>query len=1104
VLFADLVGFTTLSESKDPEEVRELLSRYFATSRTIIGRYGGVVEKFIGDAVMAVWGTPVAVEGDAERAVRAGLDLVAAVSALGAEMGVTDLGLRAGVVTGEVAAAVGAVGEGMVAGDAVNTAARVQGAATSGTVWVDEPTQRLASAGIGFQSVGAHELKGKSDRVELWQATRVHSNVGGTQRVDGLEAPMIGREAEDRTLRELFHLSADRRVPRLVVVSGGPGTGKSRLGWEFEKYVDGLAKVVNWHRGRCLSYGDGVAYWALAEAVRQRFGIAEEDSLADATNTFLEGLERFVPDADQRAYVGVRLGRLLGLNHPDDSGASLGHADLFAGWRLFLEQLADEAPVVLLIEDAEHADDALLDFFEHVVDWARQAPIFIVLFGRTELTDRRPGLGIGRNRSSLTLDPLDEPSMRSLVTALVRDLPGEAVEAIVQQAEGNPLFAVETIRSLIDRDVIIPREGEYRLVGDVGTLSVPDSLHALLAARLDALDGDLRALGADASVLGSTFPGDALTAVSGRRAGEVGAGLAELVRRGVFQISSDPLSPQRGSYAFSQNMLRQVAYDTLSRRDRRARHLAVAEHLQHVFAAGGDEVMDVIAQHYLDALEAVSDGTDPEVTQRAFGSLVRAAERSERAGAQARAARSFQRAAGLVADTDALEAARLWERSSQGYEAAGHYDEAHETAARARETYLDHDQPRAAARTLALIGRTFKNQGRMSEARTALEEALAELRPAPDVDTVLALREAAGVAAFSGRPEGRPLADEALGLGQGLDVPLSEMAELFSTMGIADIFNNRRLQATASLQFAAELAERAGDSGGQARALLNLSAALLAHDAAASAAAARRAADLGRLSGHRLILATAASNLAVAKMCLGHWDEALSDLDGFMRDDGLDDDAVVFLNIPRAILLGLRGELEEARALAALEALRETEDVQDLGMISWMDAVLAAESGDPEGALEHARTLFEPGSQLDLSFEPIFWSWPLAVQCAFEIQDVDEVRRLVQVLGDHPSGSMPPLLNGSRTIAHARLAALDGEAPSTVDDSFADGIAILRSAASPFHLGHGLLDHAAHLRATGSDASADLDEAVLIAERLGAASLRQRAEALGALVPMTT
>ena len=237
-----MVGFTPLSESRDPEAVRELLSRYFEVARTVIGRYGGVVEKFIGDAVMAVWGTPVATEGDAERAVRAALDLVGAVSQLGAEVGVPDLAARAGVVTGEVAVTLGAVGEGMVAGDAVNTAARVQSAAEPGSVLVDEATQRLAGSAVGFADAGSHRLKGKAEPQRLWRATRVLAGVGGVQRIDGLEAPLIGRDAELRTVKELFHAAAERKVPRMVLVSGPAGVGKSRLGWEFEKYVDGLAE----------------------------------------------------------------------------------------------------------------------------------------------------------------------------------------------------------------------------------------------------------------------------------------------------------------------------------------------------------------------------------------------------------------------------------------------------------------------------------------------------------------------------------------------------------------------------------------------------------------------------------------------------------------------------------------------------------------------------------------------------------------------------------------------------------------------------------------------------------------------------------------------
>ena len=391
VLFCDVAGFTSLSESRDPEAVRELLSRYFEVARTVIGRYGGVVEKFIGDAVMAVWGTPVASEGDAERAVRAGLDLVSSVAELGAEAGVPGLAARAGVVTGEVAVTLGAAAEGMVAGDAVNTAARVQAAAEPGQVLADGATQRLAGAGVGFADAGEHALKGKAEPQQLWRATRVLSGVGGLKRLDGLEAPLIGRDAELRTIRELFHAAADRRVPRLVVISGPAGVGKSRLGWEFDKYISGLAEPVWWHRGRCLSYGEGVAFWALAEIVRQRLGIAEEDPPDIAIAKLAAGLDRFVPDPGERSYAGVRLGRLLGVKFAGDGGGPLAREELFAGWRLFFERLAAEGPAVLLVEDAQYADAGLLDFLDHLIAWARDLPIFVLVFARPELG--RPGPG---------------------------------------------------------------------------------------------------------------------------------------------------------------------------------------------------------------------------------------------------------------------------------------------------------------------------------------------------------------------------------------------------------------------------------------------------------------------------------------------------------------------------------------------------------------------------------------------------------------------------------------------------------------------------------------------------------------------------------------
>ena len=563
VLFCDLVGFTPLSEARDPEAVRELLSEYFDRARTVVGRYGGVVEKFIGDAVMAVWGTPVAAEGDAERAVRAGLDLVAGVADLGAEAGVAGLAARCGVVTGEVAVNLGAVGEGMVAGDAVNTAARVQAAAGPGTVLVDEATQRLAGAGVGFAEAGEHALKGKAEPLELWRAVRVLAGVGGSQRVDGLEAPLTGRDAELRTVRDLFHAAAGRRVPRLVLVSGPAGVGKSRLGWEFRKYTDGLAETIWWHQGRCLSYGEGVAFWALAEMVRQRLGIAEEDPAEEAAARLAAGLDRFITDRGERAYAGLRVARLLGAAVAGDGGEALSREELFAGWRLFFERLAAEDPVVLLVEDAQYADAGLLDFLDYLMDWVRDLPVYVLVLARPELGQARPGFGTGRNRTALTLDPLDTVSMDQLVDALVPGMPQAARAKITAQAQGIPLFAVETVRSLVDRDVVQPVEGVYRLTGEVGQLAVPDSLHALLAARLDALDPGVRRLVADAAVLGATFPAEALIAVSGQNEAVVRAALAELVRREVLSVSADPLSPERGSYGFAQNMLRQVAYDTL-------------------------------------------------------------------------------------------------------------------------------------------------------------------------------------------------------------------------------------------------------------------------------------------------------------------------------------------------------------------------------------------------------------------------------------------------------------------------------------------------------------------------------------------------------------
>jgi class 3 adenylate cyclase/predicted ATPase len=1105
VLFCDFVGFTPLSERRDPEAVRELLSRYFEVARTLIGRYGGVVEKFIGDAVMAVWGSPVAAEGDAERAVRAGLDLVAAVADLGEEMGVPGLSARAGVVTGEVAVTLGAEAEGMVIGDVVNTASRVQAAAQPGQLLVDAATRRLAGGGVGFEEAGEHVLKGKAEPVQLWRATRVLAAVGGAQRVDGLEAPLTGRDAELRTVRELFHAAAERRMPRLVLVSGPAGVGKSRLGWEFEKYIDGLKVQVWWHRGRCLSYGDGAAFWALTEIVRQRLGIAEEDPAHIAAGKLAVGLAELIPDSAERAYTAIRLGRLLGAAIAEDSGGPLSRQELFAGWRLFFERLAGDGPVVLVVEDAQHADAGLLDFLDHLIDWARDLPIYALVLARPELDLARPGFGTGRNRTTLTIDPLDSASMDRLIDALVPGMPTAARAKVTGQAQGIPLFAVETIRSLIDRDIVQPSGGVYRLVGDVGELTVPDSLHALLAARLDALNPAVRRLVTDAAVLGTTFSAEALTAVSGRSEAAVRAALDELVRREVISVSADPLSPERGSYQFAQQMLRQVAYDTLSRRDRKTRHLAVATHLRAAFAGDGEEVADVIARHYLDALTAVPG--DPDVAgirTQAADALIRGADRANRTGAPALAAASYAAAAELAAQgtapgdqladgkTAVTDAGLLWEFAAEAELDAGDSHAAMTYAGCACDCYQQRGDARAAARARSLVGESLRAAGRHADARQELTAALEVLRAEPDVDTVRALGRLASLETWSGSPGADRLTDEALVLGQALRVEIKDLMRLFLSRAICLLTQDRRPEAAAYLRETARLATQAGEALEVGRALLNLSDAEVDTDLPAAAADARAAAGHLRRAGASRHLAVAIANLAQALLMLGDWDAAAAELTSAEDADGLA--GFAYIVGYRGLVAALRGDVAAARdCLEALGHLRASENAQDKALVSLVEAFTAAASGEREAALRLARTTLSYADALGMTADNIRWAWPLAARTASELGDTAATAALLAMVAGCQPGQLSPLLWAECELARARLAARDGAASG---DAFAAAIRSLRDHGTPYHLAHGLLDYACYLADQGNAPAAlqATAEARDLAEQLRCQPLLHRAD----------
>ena len=524
---------------------------------------------------------------------------------------------------------IGAEGEGMVAGDLVNTASRVQSVAEPGTVFVGESTRRATEQTIVYEDAGSFELKGKEGLTPLWRAQRVVSGLRGSLKSQGLEAPFVGRDRELRQIKDLFHASRRRAqgAPRLgdrhrrhrqVAARRGSSTSTSTAS----------RTTVYWHRGRCLSYGEGVTYWALADMVRMRCRIAEEEEPASALAKLRATLEEHILDPEERGFLEPRLAHLLGLAEHQ----ARDRQDLFAAWRLFFERLAESYPTVLAFEDMQWADASLLDFVEYLLDWSRSHPIFVITLARPELLERRPTWGAGqRSFTSLYLEPLSQQAMEELLTGLVPGLPAEVRDRILARAEGVPLYAVETVRMLLDRGLLVQDGPAYRLTGEVEALEVPETLHALIAARLDGLSAEERRLLQDAAVLGKTFTRDALAALSGSEA-DLEPLLASLVRKEVLGVQADPRSPEHGQYGFLQDLVRHVAYETLSKRERRARHLAAAEYLSAAFAADEDEVVEVIASHYLAAHEAAPDADD-------------AAEIREQGAGDARARRGARRVA---------------------------------------------------------------------------------------------------------------------------------------------------------------------------------------------------------------------------------------------------------------------------------------------------------------------------------------------------------------------------------------------------------------------------------------------------------------------------
>jgi tetratricopeptide (TPR) repeat protein len=639
-----------------------------------------------------------------------------------------------------------------------------------------------------------------------------------------------------------------------------------------------------------------------------------------------------------------------------------------------------------------------------------------------------------------------------------------------------PLFAVETIRSLVDRDVVQPIDGVYRLVGEVGELAVPESLHGLLAARLDALDPAVRALVADAAVLGTSFPAEALVAVSDQSESAVRAGLDELVRREVLAVSADPLSPERGSYHFAQQLLRQVAYDTLSRRDRKARHLTVAAHLRATFADDGEEVADAIARHYRDALAAVADDTDVDaIRAQAIALSGRAGRRAIRAGSPAAAVDAYVAAASLAGDAGMTDEAQWWEHASEAAELAGLMEDALAHSRRAQALHEAAGRPRDAARAQTMVGRVIGLIGQSNDARTELTAALDVLRPEPNADTVRTLTELTTLTAAMGDPNAQALGLEALDLAEALAVSQRQLAHTFTAAGMSFSVADRVALANALFEYGAAIAERAGDRHGQARALVNISDTVAGFDPAAGAAAAQQGVDIARATGSGGLLSFATSNLAESLLLVGEWDQAEKVLTNAISEEH----AQEWIACWHVLMLGLRGDAEAARSLRDRISLRDqSEDPQDIAGTAFVEAAIAHAAGDFGASLRQARKALSHVDGIGLKSDSMRWSWTLAERAARSLGDAGELQRLVTMVDSHPAGGVPPTTRAGADLTRIHLGAVE---PAAIEETFERAITTLRDLPAPYHLAWALLDR-------GTEA--DVAEAAAIAERLRAAPLK--------------